>query len=87
MEDVTLAHAKEHLEDLIACAARGEEVRIIDPTKRAWLIVPAGVHDSTPAPVIFGQWQHLKEIAEDRLLAPLLDEELAWLSGENSAAK
>lgn len=31
MEDVSLAHAKEHLEDLIERAARGEDVRISDP--------------------------------------------------------
>jgi antitoxin (DNA-binding transcriptional repressor) of toxin-antitoxin stability system len=31
MEDVSLAHAKEHLEELIARASRGEEVRISDP--------------------------------------------------------
>ena len=31
MEDVDLRHAKEHLEDLIARAARGEEVRIAQP--------------------------------------------------------
>jgi hypothetical protein len=31
MEDVTLAHAKEHLEELIERAARVEEVRISDP--------------------------------------------------------
>ena len=31
MEDVTLAHAKEHLEDLVARAIRGEDVRISDP--------------------------------------------------------
>ena len=31
MEDVTIAHAKEHLEELIARAARGEEVHIADP--------------------------------------------------------
>ena len=31
MEDVTLAHAKEHLEELIERAARGEDVRIVDP--------------------------------------------------------
>ena len=31
MEDVSLAHAKEHLEDLVARAARGEDVRIVDP--------------------------------------------------------
>ena len=31
MENVTLAHAKEHLEELVARAARGEDVRIVDP--------------------------------------------------------
>ena len=31
MEDVTLTHAKEHLEELIERAARGEDVRISDP--------------------------------------------------------
>lgn len=31
MEDVSVAHAKEHLEELIARAARGEDVRIVDP--------------------------------------------------------
>lgn len=31
MEDVTLAHAKEYLEELAARAARGEDVRIADP--------------------------------------------------------
>lgn len=31
MEDVTLAHAKEHLEELVARAAQGENVRITLP--------------------------------------------------------
>lgn len=31
MEDVPLTHAKEHLEELIARASRGEDVRITDP--------------------------------------------------------
>lgn len=31
MEDVTLAHAKEHLEELIERAARGEDARISVP--------------------------------------------------------
>ena len=31
MEDVTLSHAKQHLEELIARAARGEEITISDP--------------------------------------------------------
>ena len=31
MEDVDLRHAKEHLEELLERAARGEDVRISDP--------------------------------------------------------
>ena len=31
MEDVELRHAKEHLEELVRRAARGEDVRITDP--------------------------------------------------------
>lgn len=31
MEDVSLAHAKDHLEDLLIRASRGEDVRISDP--------------------------------------------------------
>ena len=31
METVSVSDAKEHLEDLIARAARGEDVRIADP--------------------------------------------------------
>lgn len=31
MDDVTLPHAKEHLEELLARAVRGEDVRITDP--------------------------------------------------------
>ena len=31
MEDVDLRHAKEHLEELVERAARGEDVRITDP--------------------------------------------------------
>ena len=31
MEDVSVAHAKEHLEELVARAARGEEISIVDP--------------------------------------------------------
>ena len=43
MESVTLAEAKEHLEELIERAAKGEDVRIDDPTVGAvrLLVVPA----------------------------------------------
>ena len=88
MEDVTLAHAKEHLEELIEKAARGESVRIADPKHGTMRLVPA--LESVAAPTVYperipGRWKdRLAEIPEERLLAPLTDEELAWLSGELS---
>ena len=40
MEDVTLAQAKEHLEELVARAARGEDVRIKDPKHGSVRLTP-----------------------------------------------
>ena len=45
MEDVTLAHAKEHLEELIAKAARGEAVRIADPKHGTVRLLPEPTYD------------------------------------------
>lgn len=47
MEDVTLAHAKEHLEELVARAARGEDVRIADPKIGAVRLIPVKSPDLT----------------------------------------
>ena len=85
MEDVTLPHAKEHLEELMERAARGEDVRISDPKVGTMRLVPSEPAADRPQGVIFGQWSHLPEVPLDRLLAPLTDEELEWLSGERSA--
>ena len=40
MQDVTLAHAKEHLEELIERARRGEDVRISDAVLGAVKLTP-----------------------------------------------
>ena len=48
MEDVTLAHAKEHLEELVARAAQGEDVRIVDPKLGRVRLTP--VDATSPAP-------------------------------------
>ncbi len=47
MEDVTLAHAKEHLEELIARAACGEEVHIVDPKVGKVRLTPVGAAGPT----------------------------------------
>ena len=85
MEDVTLAHAKQHLEELIERAARGEDVRISD-SKGASVRLVAAERDRAGR-VTFGYWKHLGEIPKERLLAPLDDEELDWLSGEHTAGE
>ena len=87
MEDVDLRYAKEHLEDLLARAASGEDVRIVDPLRGVIRLVLAQGTTQLPQKVILGQWKHLLEIPEERLLAPLTDEELADLSGENSSVE
>ena len=58
MSDVTLAHAKEHLEELVARAARGEEVRIVDPAIGSVRLTPdvATAGDSTSASKQTPQW-------------------------------
>ena len=84
MEDVTLAHAKEHLEELVRRAAAGEEVRISDP--EVGTVVLAAVNGQRAGPMPErkpGQWKGRFTVPE-RLFEPLTDEELAWLSGERS---
>jgi antitoxin (DNA-binding transcriptional repressor) of toxin-antitoxin stability system len=82
MDDVTLPYAKEHLEDLIDRAARGEVVRISDPKSGAFRLVPDA---QAPYPKrVIGQWRGKIQVPA-RLMEPLSDEELRWLSGEDSA--
>ena len=88
MEDVDVRHAKEHLEELIARAARGEEVRIVDPkhgTVRltASGVLPAGEAARYPKRIP-GLMKGKVNIDETDLLAPLTEDELKWLSGEDS---
>ena len=85
METVSISEAKEHLEDLIARAARGEDVRISVPHHgTARLVVdPAEVTKRRPERIP-GRWTGRIHIPEDCLLEPLSDEELTWLSGEAS---
>lgn len=84
MDNVDVAHAKEHLEELIERARRGEDVRIADPKGGAVRLVLAEGQSARSSRVVFGQWKHLAEIPEEALLAPLNEDELAWLSGERS---
>lgn len=81
MEDVTLAHAKSHLEELIARAVKGAEICIVDPALgRVKLTPTAGPSAEKRHP---GRWAG-RLIVPERLFEPLTDEELAWLSGDRS---
>ena len=85
MEDVTLTHAKDHLEDLIERAAKGEDIRISDPrlgTVRLQPVLAASAHQDVPERRP-GRWKDRFTVPA-RLFEPLTDEELAWLSGERS---
>jgi antitoxin (DNA-binding transcriptional repressor) of toxin-antitoxin stability system len=86
VEDVSLTHAKDHLEELIERAAKGEDIRISDPKLGTVKLLPvsAGARDEKPRPERRpGRWKGRLTVPE-RLFEPLTDEELAWLSGERS---
>ena len=90
MQDVSVAHAKDHLEELIARAARGEDVCIRDQTLGRMRLAPADAATSGAdlyPPRVLGQWEGIVDIPVDRLFAPLTEDELAWLSGGQSAEK
>lgn len=86
MEDVSLTHARDHLEELIERAAKGEDIRISDPRLGTVRLLPV---DSACAPKASrperrpGRWKGRFTVPE-RLFESLSEEELAWLSGERS---
>jgi antitoxin (DNA-binding transcriptional repressor) of toxin-antitoxin stability system len=75
MEDVSLAHAKDHLEELIARASRGEDVRISDPELGTVRLLP--VTDVQAArPVRRPGRLKGKFTVPARLFEPMTEEEL-----------
>lgn len=82
VESITLAEAKERLEELIERASRGEDVCIKDPKHGSVRLMPAPAQ-SHPKPIP-GLMKGKVHISDDELLAPLTEEELALLSGETS---
>ena len=85
MDTYDIAYAREHLPELIERAARGEDVSISDPVRGTFKLSPeaANAAASQPGRPILGQWKG-KFVVPARLFEPLSEEELAWLSGENS---
>lgn len=81
MDDIPLTFAKDHLEGLLARAGRGEVVRFTDPSGSAFRVVP---ETQAPRPKrVIGQWKD-KYGVPARLMEPLSDEELRWLTGDES---
>jgi antitoxin (DNA-binding transcriptional repressor) of toxin-antitoxin stability system len=87
MEDISLADAKDRLEELIERAANGEDIRISDPnfgTVRLERVTDEATDQQRQYPERRpGRWKGRFTVPE-RLFDPLTDDELAWLSGERS---
>jgi prevent-host-death family protein len=83
MDPVTIAEAKEHLEELIERAARGEEVCVTDPSLGTVKLVHVTPASQAKPKRVAGQWKDGFEVPA-RLFEPLSEDELRWLSGEAS---
>lgn len=85
MEDVNLQHAKEHLEELIARAARGEDVRIAQPgVATVKLIVVETAAADKPKPERRpGRWKDRLPNLPDDFFDPLPEEELKHWYGDD----
>ena len=83
MEDVTLAHAKEHLEELVRRAAAGEEVRIVDPEIGAVTLGKTHRTPEVPKPERRpGRWKGLVPPPPDDFFEPMTEDELKDWYGE-----
>jgi antitoxin (DNA-binding transcriptional repressor) of toxin-antitoxin stability system len=77
MEDVSIAHAKEHLEELVARAAHGEDIQIIDPKVGKIKLTLASDGPTRPRkPRRLGLLEG-KMMVPARLLEPMTEDELA----------
>lgn len=76
MEDVDLCHAKEHLEELIARAARGEDITIAHPALGSVRFQPLPSSRQGQPNRAPGRWKG-KLTVPARLFEPLTDEEMA----------
>lgn len=82
MEDVSVAHAKEHLEELVARAARGEDISIVDPkVGKIKLTLADTAVTRARKPRRLGLLEGKMRVPA-RLLEPMTDEELADWYGD-----
>ena len=83
METFDIKYAKEHLEELLDRAAKGEDVSIEAPQLGTFALSPRSPMRKSRTRPILGQWKD-RLIVPARLFEPLSEDELAWLSGETS---
>jgi prevent-host-death family protein len=96
MEDVSLTHAKDHLEELMERAAKGEDVRISDTKLGTVRLTPIRAPDLL-APRVTDSLEPFVPLAKDRvpgrlrgkmkvptrLMEPMTEEELKdWYGGD-----
>lgn len=91
MDTCDIAYAREHLDELMARASRGEAVAIVDPEHGTMKFVP----DAEPVPrnkIVFGLLKGIMpEIPRERLLAPRqhrshICQHCDWLSSDRKVA-
>ena len=82
MEDVTFAHAKEHLEELVERAARGEELRIVDARLGTVKLIAAGGPGQPCKPRRLGLLEGKIKPPPDDFFEPMGEEELKLWYGD-----
>ena len=83
MESIPLTEAKDRLDELVRRATAGEEIVIADAKAGQVRLQPINADAAGKPMRIPGRWKGRIHIPEDKLLEPLSEEELAWMSGEN----
>ena len=86
MDDVSLTHAKQHLEDLIQRAARGEDVRISDPNSITVKLIPVDVDvaQSQRPKRLAGRWKDRLPEPPAGFFDPLSEQELQDWYGDDA---
>ncbi len=85
MEQVTLAQAKENLDELMQRAARGEDVRIADPKLGTVKLQPVAMDMGQRQPKrVPGRWKDRLTEPPEGLFDPMSEEELKDWYGEGA---
>ena len=88
MVHISRADASDRLAELVARAARGEDVCISDPQHGTVRLTPAKQSQDSSEPRCPGRAPGLMkgkaQISDEQLLARPTDDELTWLRGETS---